>query len=246
MNDNFLYTLARKLIFFTSYKDIKSIIDDYNDFYLKGNVTETTKDIAKQMDKSKLIFAYTFTIYIASIIILIYLSYTNNFPLKNTISVWLSFLFPIIITVLLGKKICFISLLYNCNIKDKILSYGLNLLILLISCINILMVYYLKDIDKVMSFVTILNIWKTILILSFILFSIILVLKGLNYYILLCNIYSSICTLFQISFFQSQLTETKEKFTYGIGNILLSYTISIIIIFICFIFNKKYTKKENN
>ena len=97
-----------------------------------------------------------------------------------------------------------------------------------------------------MSFITILNVWKLILILSFILFGIILILKGLNYYILLCNIYSSICTLFQISLFKSQLIETKEEFIYGIVNILLSYIISIIIISICFIFNKKYIKKENN
>ena len=246
MNNNFLYALAKKLIFFTSYKDISSIIDDYNDFYSKGNVTETPGDIAKQMDKSKLVFMYIFSVYIISIIMFVFLSYMDGFLLKNTILVWLSFLFPIIITFLLGKKIRFISSLYSCNIKDKILSYVLNLLIALVNFINILIVYHLKDIDKVMSFITILNIWKLILILSFILFGIILILKGLNYYILLCNIYSSICTLFQISLFKSQLIETKEEIIYGIVNILLSYIISIIIISICFIFNKKYIKKENN
>lgn len=137
-----MYQLARKLVFRSSAREMKEILEDYEQFSADGAMTESPADIVKSLDESgrKAILSYAllgmFLVGNVAAFKFIYrLNYRpDDFLLSVSILIFLSLLFPPLVSFTIGRKLRLLSNFYSCGVKQRCGIWLAHILCLLMVC----------------------------------------------------------------------------------------------------------------
>lgn len=244
MDNNFMHTLARKLLLCVSYPEMKDILDDYWGFANECSLSENPKQILASIGESKNRMYITYAILALYAMINAYLfmsiSEHHNFSaqLEYFLLFFMSIFFSLFSFIFFSRQVKLMSKFYRVPKYEKKFNYTVNIGIFL------LVIFYSVHFHFEIEFVfldTVTTVAIMALIISVTICGHCFFTKSLFYYFPMCNGFATLCFIFQIGVARSILRV--EEYPQNIGLALICYLMQIFVVCIFyFLFLKKDVK----